>query len=237
MAEQTVESPWAWSRRLVRDSWRTIKTIYYANSLSWRALKSGALVFFGLFLWSSANLLLSYQPGWTGLFYVMAYGFVLIPWGPFQHVVVIPLSLRLRRRPDRWSRVGRRLPNISLVLFLVTVVVLGTFPPGAMAIDFRSTLEEGGVDVNPDLLCTKSTLESGATIHCHLTRAEGIDSVAVESGGEVVLVDEEPPYEFTIHEDQLEEVVGQKQFQVVLRDEAGDDIRRYTRTLAMIDEA
>jgi hypothetical protein len=65
--------------RGISEGWRTFLSVYYANSFSWRVFKSGALVFLGFFLWSSANLLLSYQRSWHLLHYVMAYGFVLIP--------------------------------------------------------------------------------------------------------------------------------------------------------------
>ncbi len=239
MSEHTIGTPGAAAGRALRGGWRTLVTVYYANSLSWRGFKSGALVFFGFFLWSSANLLLSYQPAWSPLYYVMAYGFVLIPYGPFHHLVVIPVYLTQRRQGRRLSLGGHlHLPNLSLAAFLAIVVVLGTFPAaaGPMTFDFGSSLEAGGVDINPDLACTKSTAGGEAVVHCHLTESEGIAAVAVETGGDRLLVDEEPPYEFTVREGQLAEVVGEKQFQVVLLDEEGDPIRRYTRTLRMVRE-
>jgi hypothetical protein len=57
MSDETIQSPAAWLVRSLRDAWRTMRSIYYANSLSWRFLKSGALVFFGFFLWSASNIL------------------------------------------------------------------------------------------------------------------------------------------------------------------------------------
>lgn len=225
--------------RAIAQAWHTLVTVYYANSRSWRAFKSGALVFFGFFLWSASNLLLSYQPTWGLLNYAMAYGFVLIPYGPFHHLGVIPVYVKLRRRGHRLSLGGHlHLPNLSLAVFVALVVLLGTFPGavGVMSFDFGSQLEAGGVDVNPDLACTKTTTGDEAIVHCHLTESTGIDAVAVESGGERVLVDEEPPYEFTVRERQLVEVVGERQFQVVLLDEDGNELRRYTRTLGMIRE-
>lgn len=239
MSEHRIDRPTAAMGRAIGEAWRTLVTVYYANSLSWRAFKSGALVFFGFFLWSASNLLLSYQPAWWPLNYVMAYGFVLIPYGPFHHLVVIPLYIRWRREGRRLSLGGHRhLPNLSLAAFLAIVLVLGTFPAaaGPMTFDFSSQLEAGGVDVNPDLACTKSTVGGEAVVHCHLTESAGIAAVVVESGGERVLVDEEPPYEFTVREGELTEVVGQQQFQVVLLDEDGNELRRYTRTLGMIRE-
>ncbi|MFB6361636.1 MAG: hypothetical protein ABEH59_09990 [Halobacteriales archaeon] len=239
MSEHTLPPTTALGRA-IGEAWRTLVTVYYANSFSWRVFKSGALVFLGFFLWSSANLLLSYQRSWHALHFVMAYGFLLIPYGPFHHLVVIPVYLRLRRRGQRLSVGGHlHLPNLSLAVFLATVVVLGTFPGavGAMTFEFDSRLAAGGVDINPDLACTKSTVDEQATVHCHLTEAEGIDAIAVESGGERVLVDEQPPFEFTVRESQLTEVVGNKQFQVVLLGKNDNELRRYTRTLDMIREA
>lgn len=234
-----VHTPVELTARLFRSGWNTLLTIYYASSPSWRVLKSGALLFFGFFLWAGSNILLSYRSDWTFLTYPMAYGFVLVFYGPFHHLAVIPLALAWRRRGGTYTRVGRRLPNAGLALFLTAVVVLGTFPAaaGPMTYDFDATLEGAGADVNPDLLCTKSTNGTATEIHCHLTTAEGIDTVTVESGGKRVAVDRNPPFEFTIRESDLQEVVGQKQFQVVLRDADGDVIRRYTRTLSMIEAA
>ncbi|MDZ7701316.1 MAG: hypothetical protein U5J98_04205 [Halobacteriales archaeon] len=239
MSEHRIDRPGAAVGRAISEAWRTMVTVYYANSLSWRAFKSGALVFFGFFLWSSANLLLSYQPAWGPLNYVMAYGFLLIPLGPLHHLVVIPVYIKWRRQGRRLS-LGHHLhlPNLSLAVFLALVVLLGTFPGavGAMSFDFDSRLEAGGVDINPDLACTKSTVDEEAVVHCHLTDTQGIDTVVVESAGERLVVDRSPPFDFTVRESQLKEIVGQKQFQVVLLDEEGEELRRYTRTLGMIRE-
>jgi hypothetical protein len=106
-----------------------------------------------------------------------------------------------------------------------------------MSFDFDASLAASGVDVNSDLARTKPTVDDQVAAHCHLTEAYGIDAIAVESGGQRVLVDEQPPFEFTVREDQLTEVVGNQQFQVVLLDENGNELRRYTRTLEMIREA
>lgn len=233
MAGSTTDerSPLEFAQRSVRNGWRSIKTVYYANSLSWRALKSGALVFFGFFLWSSSNLLLSYQPTWDWLTYPMAYGFVLVWYGPIHHAVVIPLSLRLRKRVDDWSRVGRRLPNAMLVAFLVLVVVLGTYPVGPMAFEFGGG-GDGGPDIDPTLACSKAA--DASSVHCHLEGAAGVDHVVVESGGKQLAVDREAPFEFTVETAEMTEVAGQKQFQVVLKDAEGNTIRRYTRTVSMV---
>lgn len=237
MSEESVRSPGAWIAGSLRDAWRTMRSIYYANSLSWRFLKSGALVFFGFFLWSASNLLLSYQPTWTWLHYTMSYGFLLILYGPVHHFLVIPLAVRWRRGgSDTQARIGRRLPTAGLALFLVAVVVLGTFPTAPVAFDFQSSLEGTSADINPDLLCTQSTSDGTTHVHCHLTESEGIDHVVVMSGGERITVDRQPPFDFDIRERQLTSVTGQKQFQVVLKDADGNTIRRYTRTLSMVPE-
>lgn len=223
--------------RILGGLWRDLKSIYYANSVSWRLLKSGALLFFGFFLWSSANLLLSYQSGWRWLTYVMAYGFVLIFYGPFTHLVMVPLTIRIRRTSSNPTTrfLGRHLTKINLTVFFVIVIVLGAFPPDVMAFTFSVTAASGGaVDVSPTLLCTTSDDAGERTIHCHLSSDQGIDSIVVESGGERLLVDEEPPFEFTVKESELNTVMDQKQFQVVLRDEQGNVIRRYTRTVQQI---
>lgn len=229
--EEESEPPLEWTRKLLVKGWRNLKSVYYANSWSWRLLKSGALFFMGFFFWSSSNLLLSYRPGWTWLYYPMAYGFALIPYGPFTHIVMVPLVIRLRRRGNP---LNRHLTKANLTVFILIVLVLGSFPPSVMTFDFRATLEAGGVDIDPALTCTKGSGANDTVIHCHLSSSEGVDSVVVESSGEQLLVDSDPPYEFNVREEDLREVVGQKQFQVVLRDEGGETIRRYTRSASLI---
>lgn len=231
-----VGSPLALGARAVGTAWSTLKTVYYANSLSWRVLKSGALVFFGFFLWASSNVLYAYNPEWTILRYPMAYGFLLVGYGPVHHFVVLPLALRWRRRSGTRCRVGKRLPNAMLAVFLAAVVVLGTVPVGPVVVDFRSSLEGAGADVSPDLLCVKTTADDGTAVHCHLTESRGIDRVVVESGDSRLVVDDEPPFEFTVHERELESVMGEKRFTVVLLDEDGELVRQYTRRLSMVEE-
>ena len=221
---------------LVGNAWGALKTVYYANSVSWRVLKAGGLVFFGFFLWAGSNLVYSYNPGFGVLRYPMAYGFLLIVYGPIHHLVVLPLAFRWRRRPGLRQRVGKRLPNGMLAAFLAAVVVLGTFPAGPMVVDFQSALESSGADVSPDLLCTKSTTANGTAVHCHLSETDGVDRIEVRSGDSRLLTDEDPPYEFTIHEREIETVAGEKRFTVLLQEEDGAMVRRYTRRLSMVDE-
>lgn len=218
----------------IRRAWRTLKAVYYANSPAWRVLKAGALAFLGFSLWAGSNLLLSYRPEWTLLYYPMAYGFVLVAYGPVHHLAVVPVALRLRRRgTGRTARAARHLPNAGLAAFLAAVVVLGTVPVGAMTFDFRSP-GVAGADVDPALLCTAAESPNGTAVHCHLADAGGVDSLVVESGGRRLRTVEEPPFSFTVHESELATVVGREQFQVVLRDESGRTLRRYTRTLSMV---
>ncbi|MFB6228072.1 MAG: hypothetical protein ABEH88_05745 [Halobacteriales archaeon] len=236
MSDDVTDSPLRTLRRLARSGWRTMLTIYYANSVSWRLLKSGALVFLGFFAWAGASILLSYRPGWTFLHYLQAYGFLLVGYGPFHHLVVIPIYQRLRRRGRHLSLGGHfHLPNWSLAVFVALVIVLGTFPAGAMTIDFTSALGDAGVDVDPALLCVKGEHENGTDVHCHLSESEGIDRVVVRSGDRTILTDEEPPFDFTVRGAQLESRRGEKRVVVDLLDADGSLIRRYTRKLSRID--
>jgi len=224
-------SPLEWSRTVIVRGWRDLKSVYYANSTIWKLLKSGTLLFFGLFLWTGTNLLLSYQPGWRFLNYVMAYGFVLLLWGPLTHLVVVPLVIRLRRaNGGRLVRFpSRHGSKANLTVFLAIVLVLGTAPLGAMTFQFQ--LPSGGEDdVNPRLECTRS----GDVVHCHLSDSRGIGRVVVTSGGETLLVVEEPPFDFDVDVDDLAGERGDRQFVVELQDEEGDTLRRYSRRVDLI---
>lgn len=227
-------SPFQWFRRILRRSWNDMRSVYYANTMIWRVFKSGALVFLGLFCWTGANLLLSYRPDWRLFWYVMAYGFLLLLWGPLTHFVVVPLVIRIRRRgsDNPISRfVARHGSKVNLSIFIVLVLLLGTFPIGAMTFEFQLPSDgSGNGDVNPQLQCTKSE----GVVHCHLSDSRAIDSVVVTSGGDVVTVDEEPPYDFDVQIDELEEVRGQRQFVVELRDEEDNTLRRYVRVVETI---
>lgn len=226
-------SPVVWTRTVIRRAWNDLVSVYYANTLIWRLLKSAALIFFGLFLWSGANLLLSYQAGWNVFHYVMAYGFALLFWGPFTHFVVVPLVIRMRRSGKGGIRrqFARHGSKINLTVFLLVVLVLGTAIPGVMTFEFQVPAGDGsGGNVNPQLQCTKS----GDIVHCHLSDSRGIDHVVVSSGGEHLETIEEPPFDFNVNVKDTEAVNGDKQFTVELRDENGDTIRRYIRRVDLI---
>ncbi|MFB6130417.1 MAG: hypothetical protein ABEJ28_06315, partial [Salinigranum sp.] len=231
-------SPGVHPRRLVRNAWNTLHTVYYANAVSWRALKSGGLFVFGFFLWAGSNVLLSYQPGWTVLHYTMAYVFVLIGYGPFHHFVVIPLAIRWRRRGGFRTRAGRHLPNVGLAAFLLAVVLLGTFPVGPVTANFRSAQHGGTTDVDPSLHCLRRTESDGADrIHCRLTNTEGVGRVVVTSGGARLTAADAPPFAFTVEASDVRSVAGEREFTVVVEDESGAVARRYTRRLPMIESA
>lgn len=219
---------------VIRGAWRDAKSIYYANTPLWRWLKSGSLVLFGLFCWSGAAVLLSYRPDWGFLTYVMAYGFLLVGWGPLTHFLIVPLVIRVRRTAThpttRWlTRHGSKL---NLTIFFTLVIVFGTLTPGIMMLEFSGALAPGSNgDVDPDLSC--STTDD--IVECHLSDSTGIDHVVVTTGGREIVRLDEPPFEFTIRIDELETVTGQKQFTVELRDAEGSTLRRHVRTLGMIE--
>ncbi|ELZ15328.1 hypothetical protein C478_05514 [Natrinema thermotolerans DSM 11552] len=229
-------SPLEYVRHVVQQAWRDILSVYYANTPIWRLFKSVGLLFFGFFCWTASNLLFSYGVEWTILEYVRAYGFALILWGPLTHAVVVPLVIRLRRTANRSivRTIARNGSKINLSIFLAIVLILGTAPISPMILDFQPASDAGSsADVNPDLTCTQADGE----ITCELSDSEGIDSVVVTSGGSEVTRTEQPPYNVTFREADLEETVGQKEFIVELRDEDGETLRRYRRSMASVSEA
>lgn len=221
---------------VVSSAWSTVKTVYWANSPSWRVLKSGALVFFGFFVWAGSNILYSYNGSLDVLHYPMAYGFLLIGYGPIHHLVVIPLALKWRRSDGLRCTLGKRMPNGMLAVFLAAILVLGTFPVGAMTVDFQSQLGDGSADIDPELSCVKTTGED-ARVDCELEAVDGVGRIVVETGGETVRTVEDPPYEFSLQESEVGSVMDEQQFTVRLEDEDGNFVRRYTRRLAVVPEA
>ncbi|MCD2199345.1 hypothetical protein LPA44_05455 [Halobacterium sp. KA-4] len=235
MANPTETSPSALAgvTSAVRNGWRTAKTVYYANSVSWRVLKSGALLFLGCFLWAGSNVLQSYV-GWRVLDYTMAYGFVVLLYGPVHHLVVIPLALRWRRSSGLRQRFGKRLPTAMLAVFLAVVLIAGAFPAGAMTVDFGSAIgtSDSATAAQPELACT--TESGGETIVCEVTNAGRVDRVVVTSAGEQLLAVDDPPYDFTVEAANVQSTMDREQFRVVLYDENGNLVRQYTRRLSTI---
>lgn len=226
-------SPLQWTRNVLRSGWNDFISVYYANTPIWRLLKSAALIFLGFFCWSGANLLLSYRADWGFLYYVMAYGFALLFWGPLTHLVIVPTIIRIRRSdrsgPARWF--ARHGSKANITVFLLLVLVLGTFPLGVMTFEFQVPADGGdNADINPDLQCTRS----GEVIHCHLSDARGIDSVVVSSGGETLETIEEPPFDFDVNTNDLATVSGDRQFTAELKNEDGETIRQYIRRAELI---
>lgn len=214
----------------VRHIWRDAKSVYYANTPTWRWLKGGTLLFFGFFCWSAASLLLAYRPQWDVLTYVMAYGFLLIVWGPLTHVVVVPATIRLRRSATtpakRW--LGRHGSKLNLTVFFTLVLIVGTVVPGVMVLDFSGALAGGGAspDATADLTCTLSD----ERVECSLENVRGVDHVVVLTGDRELERIDEGPYRFSVPTAALEEAARSKELAVELRDEEGRTLRRFVRT-------
>jgi hypothetical protein len=212
-------------RGVFRQAWRDMLSVYYANTLIWKLLKSGALALLGVFCWAGGNLFRSYLPGTGLLNYVVAYGALVFFYGPFTHLVIVPLVIRWRKKQGFLNKLARRLSKINITVFIILVLVVGTYPPGFLLLDFD--VSSGGTDVNPELTCD----QGGEVITCELTEAEGVAQVVVTSGGNELVVLEEPPYEFEVRRDEMVESVGQKRFVVELRDEDGSMVRRFSRSV------
>jgi hypothetical protein len=211
---------------IVRQAWRDMLSVYYANTLIWKLLKSGALAFLGVFCWAGGNLFRSYLPGTTLLNYVIAYGALVFFYGPFTHLVIVPLVIRWRRKRGFLNKVARRLSKVNITVFILLVLIVGTYPPGALLLDFDVS-SDGGTDINPELECEYSE----NTVACELTETEGVAQVVVTSGGNELVVLEQPPYVFEVSRDLMVESVGQKRFVVELRDEDGSMVRRFSRAV------
>ncbi len=213
-----------WTRDALGSAWRDFLSIYYANSPTWRVFKSGGLAFFGFFCWAASNLLLSLRPGWTFLYYVMAYGFLLIPYGPFTHIVVVPLAIRWRRRASGTrNTLGKKMSKINISVFIVAVLVVGTMAPGVMILDFSSVTTGDSPDVDPELDCERVEGE----VSCALSDEPGIERVVVLSAGEQVTVLTEPPWNFTVPEDDLVQVRDSLRMEVEVQDADGHTLRTF----------
>jgi hypothetical protein len=215
------------TRDLLQQSWRDLLSVYYANTPIWRWLKSGALLFLGIGLWAGGSAVHSVT-GWRPILYVMAYGFLLIVWGPFTHMVLVPLTIRLRRNAQ--TKVGRVFSRnsgkINLTIFAVCIIVLATFAPGVMLLDFSlSTSGDGGPTVSGDLVC-----ESGEdAVSCEVVDPQGIDHVIVFSDDERIDRVEGPPFNFTVDNSDLTETRTGQQFIVEYRDADGNRLQRLVK--------
>lgn len=210
-------------RGYTRQGWRDLLSVYYANTPIWRWLKSGALLFFGFGIWAAGSVVHSVTDWWP-LLYVMAYGFLLIFWGPFTHMVVVPVTIRLRRTAQsKPARVfSRNSGKINLAIFFTCVVALATFFPGVMLLEFTPTLPGDGTDWSGDLVCE----EGDDVVTCEVVDSEGIDHVVVTSGGETLRTVEEPPFAFELRTDELDETRTGLRFEVEFRDADGNTLQR-----------
>ncbi|MGQ3329569.1 hypothetical protein [Halorubrum sp. FL23] len=214
---------------IVRQAWRDFLSVYYANTPVWRWLKSGALVFLGFFLWMGGNVLTAYWTEAIALRYAIAYGFVLIAWGPLTHLLVVPAVIRLRRTAENPTvrRIARNGSTINFTTFLVIVALVGTLAPGVMLLDFSSGFGADGGDVTADLVCETG----GDPITCELETAEGVDHVVLLAGGEEIDRSGEPPYAVSAPRESLSDGPSGAQFVVELRGPNGETLRRFVRTV------
>lgn len=214
-------------RGYVQQFWRDLLSVYYANTPIWRWLKSGALLFFGIGLWAGGSAVHSVT-GWRPVLYVMAYGFLLIGWGPFTHMLLVPLTIRLRRNAQtNLGRVfSRNSGKINLSIFAVCVIVLATFAPGLMLLEFSpSTSGSSGPTVSGDLVC-----DSGPdTVSCEVVDPQGIDHVVVFSDEDRIERVEGPPFDFTVDNSDLTETRSGQQFIVEYRDADGNRLQRLVK--------
>ena len=218
-------------RRHARQAWRDLLSVYYANTPIWRWLKSGALVFFGFGLWAASAVVHSVT-GWTVMVYLMAYGILLIFWGPFTHFVVVPVTIRLRRNAK--SRIGRVFSRnsgkINLTVFFVCVLVLATFVPGLMMLEFSSPLAgDGEPSASGELVCDPGD----EVVSCEILNPQNIDHVVVLSGGETLRTVEEQPFEFELQHGELDETRTGLRFEVEFRDSDGNTLQRLVERISI----
>ncbi|WP_436903447.1 hypothetical protein [Halovenus halobia] len=207
--------------------WRDLLSIYYANTPIWRWLKSGALLFLGFGLWAGGSAVHSVTD-WRPVLYVMAYGFLLIVWGPFTHMVLVPLTVRLRRNAS--TAVGRTFSRnsgkINLTIFALCVISLATLAPGVMLLEFSPSTGTGAQSVSGDLVCDGGE----QTVSCEIVDPQGIDHVVVLSGGEQLKRVDGSPFTFTVDRSNLKESPTGQELVVEYRDENGQLRQRLIRS-------
>jgi hypothetical protein len=210
-------------RDALRQAWRDLSSVYYANTPIWRWLKSGALLFLGVGLWAGSTVVYSVT-GWRPVQYVMAYGFLLIFWGPLTHMVLVPLTIRLRRNAT--TKLGRTFSRnsgtVNLTIFFTCVVLLATFAPGLIMLDFSPGGDSGEPDVGGELFCDPGE----DVVSCEIVDPQGIDHVVVASGDERLARVDGPPFAFEVQRENLRETRTGRQFEVEFRDADGNTARR-----------
>lgn len=220
-----VEGTRATLRWMGAQAWRDLKSVYFANTPVWRWLKSGALLFLGLFTWAASAVLLSIRPEWTFLYLPMAYGFLLIVWGPLTHFLIVPLVLRVRRTAQHPTvrLVARNAGKINLTIFFTLVVLLAIVQPGIMLLEFAPGVGDTTTEVRGEIEC--SGPEDGV-ITCEVRNPAGFDHVVALSGGEVIDRADAEPYRLEFHRDD----VTDGRYLVQLRDADGNNLRTVSRT-------
>ncbi|MDQ7040092.1 MAG: hypothetical protein Q9M35_04065 [Rhodothermus sp.] len=222
--------------------WRFIKSIYYASSPGWQLLKSGALFFFGFFCWAVGNLLHAYLPEvyWPHLLTV--YGALLFWFGPLTHLVFVPrlIPWLRRQRQHRFLHwLGGHFTVTMFTLFFTMVAWLSLDPPDFMVLDVEGRLHHTAVVQAtaepaaqlPDLNCQRAE----GQITCLLTHVpDAVARVEVTSGTHRLLQLERPTVAFTLSEQELAEVLGQREFRVTLYDRQGRPLREFVRTTAFL---
>lgn len=224
---------WPWD--LIKKAWNVLKTVYSYNSLPWRILKSGGLVVFGFFNLMASNLLYSYNPNWDFLYLFMSYGALLILYGPIHHLVVIPGTINLGKY--NWARklkIPSRGHQVMLILFFLAVIYFSLFPLNIMTFDLSAVELGSTADIDPEVSCWR--VEKGSsTIQCEVSDEPGIAKVVVNHNGETILSVKNPPYRFTVDENDLKTVVGQKSFYIIPKDKNNQMLRRYVQQTRLIE--
>ena len=221
-----VHGPIATIRWMVRQAWSDLKSVYYANTPVWRWFKSGALVFLGFCTWAGAAVLLSVRPEWTFLYFLLAYGFLLVLWGPLTHFAIVPGLLRLRRKATHpISRfVSRHGGKLNLTVFFMLVIILATLQPGIMMLEFSPPGADAGEDVSGSVVCTEPEPD---IISCEVQDAEGFDHAVLVVDGEDIDTATDPPYELRLDTTTVDATT----YRVQLRDADGNTLRTVVRRL------
>ncbi len=220
----------------LKSLWLAYKALYYASTPSWRFMKSGALFLFGFFCWSAGNLLLSYEPSWTWVQFIAAYGFLVIIWGPTTHLLLVPIVTPYMRRcfdsnPGKW--LAKHLSLVNFLVFMVHVILFGLYPPEHVLFEFGTIASSNPeVDVNPTLDCGRN--RDAARLTCTVSPGDGIGRLEIETAGKPLSRLDEAPWTFTLREQDLARVVGQQQFEVLVMTPGGNVIRSYTKYVATI---
>lgn len=194
-------------------------------------MKSGALVFLGGFLWAGSLVLLSVRPQWTALYLLVAYGFLLVFWGPLTHLGIVPLVLRFRRQGSHpvTRFLGRHGGKLNLTIFISLVIVLAAVQPSFMLLEFSLPLaDDPSPSVQGELTCEGPI---DGLITCEVRNAQGIDHVVILSGGVELARADEPPFHVKFHTDDLVETRIGKEYRVQYRNADGSILQQRVRTV------